>query len=1539
MAPSCVVLDVRDQLGAHAGTVRIEFTNPLPVNVHATWAPLSAIGIEKIESTKAELSEEPTLKHISEIERLYPNDWSKPTLLEATCCAGVPMAEDVIAACQSVLPRISKTTWNNCFFLSPDDATAITLYTYDFALRKLPRVGGKDVVLYRGITKQVNLCDYPVGKTLIWHGFTSTTTDMGTTKQFICSPSTGFGTLFVLRNCWGYDVQPFSYLPGEREILLEPGIEFQVASVLDSYFIIIELEMYFQYKFQSEISRQDPESITSVITKLKFFSHFESVALSALDALAKIAQSDTNRRIISAHGGTDVVVSTLKEHNELPQVCEYVCIVLGILAKTKENRTQISRRHGSEIVFEAMKKHMSQPLLQQTAFNTLITMAVREDGEISDSDAVTISESLKLNSAITEFNLENIKLSDSAARVLFDALKLHHSITKVALNGIFCDGMIMFYIEQALSLNTVIQELNFMYNKKQSELIGDECAFSIACAFHNKSRLKTVNLSGNGMGPEGAPAIAEILCKVVHLNLSGTTMYMHHYPLTKWEKANHIGSKGAQEIFEALKLNTSLTELDLSVNEIDDVACSFTEMLQCNGTLHDVNLSGNKIGDSAAKEIAAVLGRKGGVKMNLSCNLIGSAGRESIFTALQSHPYSTVILDVTTNGLLSLDVEPIPTKEHDTLAEQITGDEAPLLEQTATHTTINGPVSVDGTTFTSSRFTDDLSNDVSQTQFTPSRNESFESMPSRLTLDFSDSTPTNLDDKPPIDSTVPNNSTPSELLEENSQKLNTACEFSTLFEPIYTKPTLLEALTEAGIPQIELVLQSCTQFLKNILPKHFQESCFLSLEDALGLIVYTYEFSSPELVSKNPSTLLNQCLQERNKEKIRSVRGLLYLLLLALRKLPRVGHNCVLYRGVTRRLPTSEISVGQTLTWHCFTSTTTDISSTKQLLSETSGTLFVIRNCWGYNIQPFSFSPGNQEILLEPWVEFHIVSVLTAGFIVVEMEMQHCPSILKGVVEGVKCNFENEIGTQDSLRAIIEKLQSFFHLEPVAISACKALTKAAQSYQNKRFIGEIGGVSAVLLTLKEHINLSLEACESAASALGVIGKEKSNRLYLLQNGAVEYLLSSTKTYPNSTQFQQTAFNALMSLVVNELGYLGDSGAFTIAKALKRTSSITDLNLSVNKIGDEGTKPIAKALRKNVSIRNLNLRENLFSAEGAQSIAEVLVQNSTITEIDISYNKILEPGGKVIAEALKSNLGVVVLKMEGTLQGSACSFIAETLAVNNVIRELHLGVNNIGDLGATAVGHALSHNSSLRILDLKQNSIGPFGAQALSKYLKENTTLSNIDLRANNIESDGLRYLLQALQIIPCIKIILSGNPIGSPDIITQLAKSVIPRINVFEKVGKEPCFVDKAFHLDCSENGINDAGAQALAELIKSQQILDVTVAYNEYENSAEAIARELQRTVPTTVFSPILTADQPSSPCIYLNLSKNNIGNTGTQALIIAIQQNPALKSLNLQILPSQRQSSTTLGTVPAGLLGMRLPTRLSSLGKSFTVQHPSHL
>jgi small GTP-binding protein len=133
---------------------------------------------------------------------------------------------------------------------------------------------------------------------------------------------------------------------------------------------------------------------------------------------------------------------------------------------------------------------------------------------------------------------------------------------------------------------------------------------ALASRLESLSGLTSLDLRGNGIGAEGAKAIAASLPGLTSLNLAG----------------NGIGAEGAKAIAASL---SGLTSLDLTVNRIgDEGARAIAASLR---GLTWLNLGRNGIGAEGAKAIAASL--PGLTSLNLAGNGIGAEGAKALLDA------------------------------------------------------------------------------------------------------------------------------------------------------------------------------------------------------------------------------------------------------------------------------------------------------------------------------------------------------------------------------------------------------------------------------------------------------------------------------------------------------------------------------------------------------------------------------------------------------------------------------------------------------------------------------------------------------------------------------------------------------------------------------------------------------------------------------------------------------------------------------------------------------------------------------------------
>lgn len=74
-----------------------------------------------------------------------------------------------------------------------------------------------------------------------------------------------------------------------------------------------------------------------------------------------------------------------------------------------------------------------------------------------------------------------------------------------------------------------------------------------------------------------------------------------------------------------------------------------------------------------------------------------------------------------------------------------------------------------------------------------------------------------------------------------------------------------------------------------------------------------------------------------------------------------------------------EYTLGRTVQWSGFSSTSTNIEKAKAFVRETAGVIYCMHVKSGRNISEFSSFPSEEEILLLPNTRFHVVKELHKG--------------------------------------------------------------------------------------------------------------------------------------------------------------------------------------------------------------------------------------------------------------------------------------------------------------------------------------------------------------------------------------------------------------------------------------------------------------------------------------------------------------------------------------------------------------------------------
>eukprot|EP01118_Nematostelium_gracile_P002851 TRINITY_DN1321_c0_g1_i4.p1 TRINITY_DN1321_c0_g1~~TRINITY_DN1321_c0_g1_i4.p1 ORF type:complete len:659 (-),score=133.19 TRINITY_DN1321_c0_g1_i4:13-1989(-) len=203
---------------------------------------------------------------------------------------------------------------------------------------------------------------------------------------------------------------------------------------------------------------------------------------------------------------------------------------------------------------------------------------------------------------------------------------------------------------------------------------------------------------------------------------------------------------------------------------------------------------------------------------------------------------------------------------------------------------------------------------------------------------------------------------------------------------------------------------------------------------------------------------------------------------------------------------------------------------------------------------------------------------------------------------------------------------------------------------------------------------------------------------------------------------------------------------------------------------------------------------------------MLVINEVLTDLDLSDNKVGDPGVQVISEMLEKNITLKILSLGSNgIQSSGAKILSKAILRNPSLTALYLNNNEIGDEGAKSLSRVIN-NRNIKTLNLQRNKIGESGAVDLFRALQTNTTMIELDLQNNSIDEGGVKALCDMIAKNSTLKkLVINDVGLGNRGV-QSLSLVLVMNSSLTE------------LHISC--NKIDDSGIEPLCGALRINSTL-----------------------------------------------------------------------------------------------------------------------
>ncbi|KAM6050261.1 NACHT, LRR and PYD domains-containing protein 12-like [Theristicus caerulescens] len=365
----------------------------------------------------------------------------------------------------------------------------------------------------------------------------------------------------------------------------------------------------------------------------------------------------------------------------------------------------------------------------------------------------------------------------------------------------------------------------------------------------------------------------------------------------------------------------------------------------------------------------------------------------------------------------------------------------------------------------------------------------------------------------------------------------------------------------------------------------------------------------------------------------------------------------------------------------------------------------------------------------------------------------------------------------------------------------------------------------------------------------------------------------------------------------------------LAAALSTNQSLRELDL-IDILQDPEVRLLCEGLKHpSCQLQKLWLRWCLMDSACCGDLAVVLSSSQSLRELDMQGNKVEDAGVRLLCEGLKHpSCQLQMLRVFWCeLTSACCGDLATMLSINQSLRELDLGDNDLGDPGARLLCEGLKHPScQLQTLRLWQCRLTSAVCVDLAAVLSTSQSLRELDLGDNDMGDPGVQLLCEGLKHPSCqLQTLRLQHCRLTSAVCGDLAAVLSTKQSLRE--------------LDLEGNDLGDPGVQLLCEGLKHPSC-QLQMLWLWHCQLTSAVCADLAAVLST------------SQSLRELDLGANDLGDLGVQLLCEGLKHPSCqLQMLRLRICRLTGTCCGDLATVLSTSLSMReLDLSFNSLGDS---------